>query len=278
MKITALVENTSCKPEIGFEHGLSLYIETKEKTILFDTGASPLLAKNAKELAIDLGKVDLVILSHGHRDHGGGIETFLELNSKAPIYMRRSALEPYYSQREGAENRFIGIDENLIKNNRVMFTGKETPLGKGLTLFSNVKGEKFYPTGNKSLLKKSETGFEEDDFTHEQNLAIEEDGVSLLVSGCSHRGIVNIVEHFHTLFGHYPTHVIGGFHLYDHSTGKPESPQTLQAIAQALLATGALYYTCHCTGSENYAALHTLMKEKIAYLSGGTELEFTKKQ
>ncbi len=273
MKITALAENTSCKEGIKAEHGLSLLIETQEKTILFDTGASDLFAQNAKMLAIDLAKVDFAVLSHGHYDHSGGMKTFLELNSKAPIYLRKSAFGPYYAEREGGKNEFIGVDQSLLTNNRVIITGKETPLGKGLSLFSNVKGDRFLPTGNKSLLKKTEGGYEKDDFSHEQNLVIEEDGVSLLVSGCSHRGIVNIVDHFHTLFGHYPTHVIGGFHLYNHRTGKPESTETLHQIADALLVSVATYYTCHCTGEENYRVLRTFMGDKVEYLSGGKTLD-----
>ena len=273
MKITALVENTSCKEGIKAEHGLSLFIEAKGKTILFDTGASKMFSENAKKLNVDLTKVDLAVLSHGHYDHSGGIHTFLTLNSKAPMYMRKTAFGPYYSERDGGDEAFIGIDESLITNNRLIFTGKETPLAEGISLFSNVKGDRFLPTGNKSLLKKTETGYIQDDFAHEQNLVIEEDGISLLVSGCSHRGIVNIVDHFHSLFGYYPTHVIGGFHLYNHRTGKPESTETLRKIADALLESGATYYTCHCTGEENYQILRTFMGDKVEYLSGGKTLD-----
>ncbi|MDY0289742.1 MAG: MBL fold metallo-hydrolase [Sphaerochaeta sp.] len=273
MKITALVENTSCKEGIGAEHGLSLFIEAAEKTILFDTGYSPLFAKNAETLQVDLAEVDLAVLSHGHYDHSGGINTFFTKNSTAPIYLRKSAFGPFYSQRENGEYGFIGIDEGLITSNRVIFTGKQTPLGDGISLFSNVRGERFFPTGNKSLLKKTEDGYIQDDFSHEQNLVIEEQGIRLLVSGCSHRGIVNIVDHYKALFGHYPSHVIGGFHLYNHRTGKPESEETLHSIAQALLQSGATYYTCHCTGEENFQMLRSFMGEKVEYLSGGRTLD-----
>ena len=272
MKVTALLENTSCKEGIEAEHGLCLFIETKEKNILFDTGASAMFAKNAKKLNVDLAQVDFAVLSHGHYDHSGGLKTFLALNDKAPIYLRKAAFGPYYSQREEDTYEFIGIDESLLSNNRVIFTGEETPLGEGISLFSNVRGERFFPTGNKSLLKKIPDGYEEDDFSHEQNLVIEEDGLSLLVSGCSHRGIVNIVEHFHSLFGHYPTHVIGGFHLYNHRTGEPESRETLHKIADALLESGATYYTCHCTGEQNFQMLRTFMGDKVEYLPGGRTL------
>ena len=75
MKIVALIENTTrtCRP---VEHGLSLYIETDRHCLLFDTGQSPLLAENAAFFGVDLKKVDLCFLSHGHYDHGGGLAAF----------------------------------------------------------------------------------------------------------------------------------------------------------------------------------------------------------
>ena len=73
MKIIALVENTSKRPEIGCEHGLSLYIEAAGQKILFDMGQSALFAENAAVLGADLAAVSLCVLSHGHYDHGGGL-------------------------------------------------------------------------------------------------------------------------------------------------------------------------------------------------------------
>ncbi len=269
MKITSLLENTSTHSGIKSEHGLSLYIETSNKNILFDTGASSLFAENAEKLGIDLGKVDLAILSHGHYDHAGGLKTFLSLNKHAPLYIRKESFGPYYSQREDGEYHYIGIDTDLLNNNRLILTGALTPIAEGISLFSKVEGSEFVPTGNQSLYRKEGDSYLPDSFTHEQYLLIEEGETKLLVSGCSHRGIVNIVksakEHLQT----YPTHVIGGFHLYNHRTGEPEKPEALDAIAEILLATKARFSTCHCTGEENYRYLNTNMEDHIAYLAGG---------
>ena len=84
MKLTTLIENTTLSPALTAEHGLSLYIETRGHKILFDMGQSPAFAENAETLGVDLSEIDLAILSHGHYDHGGGLATFLELNSTAP--------------------------------------------------------------------------------------------------------------------------------------------------------------------------------------------------
>lgn len=75
MKITALVENVSTS-DLKAKHGLSLYVETKKHNLLFDLGPDQTLFKNAKKRNIDLKKVDSVIISHGHVDHGGAMKNF----------------------------------------------------------------------------------------------------------------------------------------------------------------------------------------------------------
>ncbi|MBG0768004.1 MBL fold metallo-hydrolase [Sphaerochaeta halotolerans] len=274
MKITTLVENTTRNTNLGSEHGLSLYIEGNQKTMLFDTGASALFADNAEKLGVDLKQVDLAILSHGHYDHGGGIKSFFSLNHTAPLYARKEAFGPFFSERSEGDYHYIGVDQDLLRNNRILFTSALTPVAEGIFLFSKVEGERFIPTGNKSLFKQSGDTYTVDSFTHEQYLAIKEENEHVLVSGCSHRGIVNILDAFHTEFGHYPTRVIGGFHLYNHRTGKPEDPEVLDQIAAILLESKAIFYTCHCTGKENYAYLKEKMGDAIHYLAGGDVLEF----
>nr|WP_321262740.1 MBL fold metallo-hydrolase [uncultured Sphaerochaeta sp.] len=274
MKITTLVENTTNNETLGAEHGLSLYIEASQKTMLFDMGASPLFAENAEKLNVDLKKVDLAILSHGHYDHGGGIKTFFSINSTAPLYARKEAFGPLFSERSEGDYHYIGVDQDLLRNNRLIFTSALTPVAEGIFLFSKVEGTRFIPTGNKSLFKKEGEAYIVDPFTHEQYLAIKEGDEHILVSGCSHRGIVNILEAFHDEFGSYPTRVIGGFHLYNHRTGKPEDPEVLDQIAAILLASKAIFYTCHCTGEENYTYLKGKMGEAMHYLAGGDILDF----
>ena len=80
MLIKILVENTSISKELGSEHGLSLYIETKKHKIMFDVGASDLFLQNAKGLDVNIADIDFLVISHGHYDHGGGLKTFLEEN------------------------------------------------------------------------------------------------------------------------------------------------------------------------------------------------------
>ena len=91
MKFVTLVEDTT-KCELGAEHGLSIYAETEKHKLLFDVGTTDLFIKNAKALGIDLSQVDTVVISHGHNDHGGGLDAFLAINDHAVIYLQRRHL------------------------------------------------------------------------------------------------------------------------------------------------------------------------------------------
>ena len=269
MRITTLVENVSTDPLLGSEHGLSLWIETNTKKILFDSGATTLFEKNAEVLGVDLSTADFAVLSHGHWDHGGGMNRFLALNEKAPIYLKKSALGSYYSRRDEETLAYAGLDDELKESDRFIFSDEHTDLGDGAFLFGRIEGKEFVPEGNKTLYVEADGGMGIDPFEHEHCLGIEEGEEKVLFSGCSHLGIVNIVEQYRMLRGFYPTRVIGGFHL-----SKIEDVHTLKKIAMRLLESGAAFYTGHCTGEASYRILKEYMQERLEYLPTGRVLEF----
>ncbi len=112
-----------------------------------------------------------------------------------------------------------------------------------------------------------------DDFAHEVNLVIRENGKTVMITGCAHCGIVNILEHLQREAGIVPDVVIGGFHLSNPARGGSERPEIVDEIAAFLLGRETQYYTCHCTGMESYNRLKAAMGDKINYLSGGRTLE-----
>lgn len=258
MKITALVENVSLIDEIQSEHGLSLYIETEEKKILFDMGQTDLFADNAEKLGIDLSQVDLAILSHGHYDHGGGMKRFLEINQTASIYINRNAFGQYYNGPE----KYIGLDQNLMNEPRIRWTDDEHILSNTMELITYNQETAEYPNYGQGLLQKKAGRFQPDTFRHEQYLLVEEDGKRILVSGCSHKGIVNLA------LWAKPDVVIGGFHLK-----KVEDEAELRALGQMLKNMNIQFYTCHCTGKLQFEQLKKIMESQLQYLHCGETIE-----
>ncbi len=255
MKITALTENTS-KAGLPFEHGLSLYIRTDTLDILFDSGQTELFAQNAEALGIDLGKIDIAVLSHGHYDHGGGLGRFLELNGAAPVYLSKYAFEPHYR----GEEKYIGLDPDLKNSRRLIFTDGVTEIAEGLTLYSCNDREKLLDLGSFGLNTERDGALIPDDFRHEHYLMIEENGKRVLISGCSHKGIVNIVDWFR------PDVLVGGFHL-----SKLEPGEKLRSVAEKLDSYGTFYYTCHCTGERQYGFMKRYMS-RLEYISAGESI------
>lgn len=255
MRITCLTENTA-KPGFESEHGLSLYIEACGKKILFDMGQTDIFTRNADRMAIDLSQVDLAILSHGHYDHGGGLAKFLEINPSAPVYVNEHAFGAYYN----GTTKYIGLDPNLQGNSRLIVTQDEYTIEKGLTLYSCNTNAKPYDLGSFGLTKRADEGFLPDDFLHEQYLQIEEAGQKVLISGCSHKGILNIVQWFK------PDVLVGGFHF-----SKLPLDETLAQYAQILSKSPTLFYTCHCTGHEQFSYMRQWIP-RLSYLSAGEVL------
>ncbi|MCL2352781.1 MAG: MBL fold metallo-hydrolase [Firmicutes bacterium] len=271
MIIKVLSENTAVSDGFGCEHGLSLYAETRGRKLLFDTGAGGLFAENAAKMGVSLAAVDAAVLSHGHYDHGGGLKTFLGINGRAKIYLREGAFGPYYADGPGGTKKYIGLDNGLQPDERFVFCPERFRIDGELELFSEVRGDDWVPPGNAELFRKTAEGYLPDGFAHEQYLSVRQNGKFILITGCSHRGIVNIVRQFEADHGRFPDAVIGGFHLC--SRGQSAAPGFTDAVARELLKTGARCYTCHCTGPEAYLRLKEAMGGNIGYLSAGSTLE-----
>lgn len=201
MKITTLVENTSETSEYKSKHGLSFYIETMKHKVLFDLGSDKLFLENAKRLGIDIGGIDVVIIFHGHKDHGGALNLFLERNKSAKVYIQQTAFEPHYTKVLGIPI-YIGLDSTLMNNDQIVLTGESLIIDDELQLFSGVTERRAYSTANNVLYVKGKKGLLKDKFEHEQNLIVTEYGKSTLFAGCAHNGIINIQSKAEGILGY----------------------------------------------------------------------------
>ena len=259
MKLWVLTENTACRGDLAREHGLSLYIETGNRRILFDMGQTDIFRDNAEKLGVDLSAVDIAILSHGHYDHGGGLKCFLEINRHAPVYMSPHAFQPHYN----ALDKDIGLDPALENSSRIRYARDGETIAESLTLYSGEALPCPCPFGNFGLTMLDNGVRKKEDFRHEQYLLIEEDGKRILISGCSHKGILNIADRFR------PDVLIGGFHFMKLDPDGEE----LEAAAKRLLGCGTRYYTGHCTGQPQFDRMKEIMGDRLEAISTGTYLE-----
>lgn len=280
-KITILIDNNGNpdNPALHSEHGLSIYFEIDSQKWLYDTGASDKFYENARLLGINLAEIDHLILSHGHNDHTGGLERFLSLNKHADIIVSENITKnKYYSARHG-ERKDISIDADLIDSNssRTVFTDKSYRVSDNVDVVRNSVFVNPAPKANLSL-EKSDTcrcGYLNDDFDHEISIAIKTEYGLLILSSCSHHGVMNIVESCRNFTGcDNIAAFIGGTHLVD---GEYETPEELNMLTKKLTENKIVLYSGHCTGEQAAKSFSKNMNGSFhTFFSGATYVFRTK--
>ena len=229
-----------------------MLIETGEHRILFDTGASDAFAENAECMGLDLRTVNTVILSHGHYDHGGGLERFLKISHRAKVWASPHAFEPHFN----ASGKDIGLPPALRAQTQIhSATEPVTELYSGITLHQGNEIAVEDCAGMSAICNGVHMP---EDFRHEQYLLIQEGNKRILISGCSHRGILNIAEHFRADI------LIGGFHLM-----KEIDTSRLSALAERLQKLPTRFYTGHCTGELAFSTLKQHLGNQLHRFSTG---------
>ncbi len=138
MIIKTLCENTSVNEDIKAEHGLSFYIELNNgRKLMIDTGQTDLFYENAEKMGVDVSDVECLVISHGHYDHVGGLNKFLEVNKKAKVYVHELGFDDYFSKSSG-EIKYIGMDKNLEENPQILKTKGVFEVDEFIKLFSDV--------------------------------------------------------------------------------------------------------------------------------------------
>lgn len=132
--------------------------------------------------------------------------------------------------------------------------------------------ERLRARAGKGLMRRVGEEFVEDIFDHEQCLVVTGEDGQILLSGCAHNGILNILDRYHEIFHGYPDRVISGFHLARKAAYSQEDLLGIQEIARRLLKTGALYDTGHCTGMEAFAVMKEIMGDRLEYIHSGEQV------
>lgn len=277
MRLTVLCEN--CAPVsfgITAEHGFSALLETEEKNILFDTGQGWGLINNAKLLGVDLTKVDVLVLSHGHKDHTGGIPPLFDLHSVKTLIAHPACFESKYSERKVGEQNIrlpIGIpwrkEEFERKGVELRLTDKPIEIVKGVWFSGEIPHTYDFEKGDPSLKVETAEGLQADPFRDDASLFVRTDKGLSVITGCAHRGIVNIVAHALNTLGKPPLYaLIGGLHLM--SADKERMEKTISAVRAfnpKIVCAG------HCTGLESASLLKQSLGDVFQFMSVGQRFE-----
>ncbi|MBN1127496.1 MAG: MBL fold metallo-hydrolase [Chitinispirillaceae bacterium] len=274
LSITIVVDDTAGTDALVAEHGLSLWVEADGMRILFDTGQSDALMRNARALGIDLSAADAVVLSHGHYDHTGGLAAVLDKNTKAPVYCHPGAVVPRYSLRPDGTYHSIGIPSAsltaLFNCGRVQWISRPHDLGDSIGLTGPVpRLTRFEDTGGNFFLDPA--GKYADPVEDDLSMMVSTNQGLVIVTGCCHSGIVNTVRHIRQLRpGEKICAIMGGLHLLNASAERLD-----QTIAEFKGLPLERIVACHCTGESATQTLKSSLKDIAAGGAAGEKFDFT---
>ena len=233
LTIRIVYDNNPYDPNLQTEWGFSCFIKGKEKTILFDTGGNgKTLLSNMKKMKINPEEVDLIVLSHIHGDHIGGLEEFLKKNNQVKVYLPRSFPSGFKKDIKKAGAQYVEVEKSLEICDEVFSTGE---------MGSTIKEQ--------SLIIKTEKGL-------------------VVITGCAHPGIVEIVRKAKELQKEEIYLVMGGFHLL--STSEKGIEKIINEFQKLGVKKAA---PCHCSGELCQQIFEDKYKKDYIKLGAGAELE-----
>ena len=217
IKITTLAENSATQSCIA-EWGLSMLVEADGKTILFDTGLGTAALSNAITLGIDFTKIDVIVLSHGHFDHTGGLLETLKRGGPKPILAHPDIWTAKYGSLDNTPARFIGIPHRpevyeALGGEFHLSTQPQNITDRIMTT-GQVPMQTSYETVESYLRVRKDGELKQDELLDDQSMVIDTDYGLVVVLGCAHRGLINTLTHACDIAGKDHIYAaIGGTHL-----------------------------------------------------------------
>ena len=270
IKLTTLCENTVSGPGFTAEWGWSIHIQSDGLNILFDTGANIATVKNADKLGIDLKALDMIILSHSHQDHTGGLREVLKRTGHLEILAHPALWIPKYKKRKPDKPaEFNGIPyrmEEIEKHAALKLSQEPVQLSDAIMTTGEVALTTDFEKLDPDFYVKENGTLRPDDFPDDLALIIRAPQGLVIVLGCAHRGVINTIQHARKITGEESVHaVIGGTHLFPKK--KPQVQKTIDALKEIDVRNIGV---SHCTGMDAAMQFAHAFGDKFFFNNAGT--------
>ncbi|MDD5603667.1 MAG: MBL fold metallo-hydrolase [Eubacteriales bacterium] len=275
MKISILTDNIANKRNILAEHGLSLFIENGDRTVLFDTGQSDIYLRNASVMGLHPEAADIMVLSHGHYDHCGGLKYFKPFSAKSvPLYIHPLTFAPRYRKlqtREGGNYVDIGaeIEAKADSRFRIISGAGITRISQDTAIFSETPYSNDFeePPGH-FCVEKSKGNISRDFFADEQALVIKTEKGLIVFLGCSHPGPVNMITY---ILNNNPGEKIFALFAGMHLDGVPK--ERLDKTIDLFIALGMeMVVPLHCTGIRAICRIKDALGPACSIMAAGDSM------
>ncbi len=262
--ITTLVENTATKAKFKAEHGLSMLIEKDGEYILWDTGQTDAIIHNSKLLGIDLSKIKIAALSHGHYDHVGGLKYLLDY-TKPKIYAHPEIFRKRYSKLSDNEQlRYIGIeDRDFYEKKGAEFILNDKPI----EIFDDIFTTGFedmhtdFEDVDKNFVYEKGSKYVKDNVEDDMSLVINLKEGLFVLFGCAHRGIINIIDDVEKEFNKKVIGFLGGTHL--NPASDRQRKRTIEELKKRTYIK--IMGPSHCTGMLMGAKMYCELGDKVIF-------------
>jgi len=267
MKIYILVDNNTLIDRYFLgEPGVSYYIEDENTKILFDTGYSDIFIKNAMKMQLDLYDVDYIVISHGHLDHTWGLVPLMRLQTEAVIEGIAYKQPKFISHPDALKNKRIGdeeigciiSEETIEQHYKMNLTKKPFWLTDRIVFLGEIERKNDFE-GKVPIGTYKDNGIEKEDYVLDDSALVYQSSKGLvIITGCSHAGICNIVDYAKKVCGDDRIlDIVGGFHLLN--PNQRSLDQTVDYFSRLNISK---VHACHCTDFNSKLELSKVVELK----------------